>query len=210
MYEIVEFLIENKYCNTESEAICILESISDDFYEYLTEEVSGAQRVNAMRRRMASLVNKVQGNLSGDNTKVVSQIKAIRSALPKEELKSKGERAIDSIQGKTAKGLRPTPRGPQGQRAQTDDIASTRTAAARTDRPMTGTTINRDAATLGREASRLTGKPEELQVGGTVSTQRTGVARTGRYSDMKGGKATAALPNQGQSRTGSRFPRQGG
>jgi hypothetical protein len=211
MYELIEFLIEKKYCNNESEAIKILESISDEFYEYLNEEVSGAKRVDAMRRRMGSLVQKVQGNLGGDNTKLVKQIKTIRSAIPQEELKARGERAVASIQGKTAKGLRATPLGPQGQRAQTDDIASTRTAAARTDRPMTGATINRDAGKLGRAASILTKSPEELQVGGNVSTQRTGVTRTGRYSNMQtGGGATAALPNQGQSRTGSRFPRQRG
>lgn len=201
MYELVEFLIEERYCNTESEAIKILESISDKFYE----EVSAAMRLRGMRGRMDNLISQLMKDPT--NTKLQRKIKTIRGAIPQQETISKAERVIKTTRGD--KGIAKTP----GVGAQTSDIATTKTAAARRDRPMTGAQINdpRVAASAERQVSRMTGTSSEVGRAGGASRQSTGVVRTGKYSQMQSGSgATAAVPNKGTSRTGSRFPRQRG
>lgn len=209
MYELVDFLVEERYCNSELEALKIIESISDEFYEYLLEEVSASQRVRAMRGRMGNLISSLMKDPT--NTTLQRQIKTIRSAIPQQEKISQGERAIQSVQG--SKGIAPTPRGPGGSRAQTSDIATTKTAQQRRDRPMTGARINDPnvAASAERNTSRLTGTTPEVNRAGGASRQFTGVVRTGRYSNMQtGGRSTAALRSKGISRNGDRFPNQRG
>jgi hypothetical protein len=209
MRELLYFLIEEKYCNTETEALKILESVSDNFYNYLLEEVSASQRVGAMRKRMEGLISSLMKDPS--NTTLQRQIKTIRSELPGQEKISRAERTIKQIQGD--RGIASTPRGADGGRAQTSDIATTKTAEKRKDRPMTGAKINdpRVASAAGRETSRITRTSAEVGRAGGASSQFTGVRKTGKYSNMQsGGRATAALPNTGRSRTGSRFPEQRG
>ena len=205
MYELVDFLVEEKYCNTELEAIKILESISGEFYNYLVEEsdsyVDSAKQIRTLNTE-----------LQHPKTSSARQ-QEIRIALAKlgkeRRIQTQGSTVLKKIQGKETK-----PRSSTG-RAQTKDIGVTGTAEAKaraTGRPMTGAPLNdpRVAAAASREASRLTGTTAEVgRAGG--SRQSTGVVKTGKYSDMQvGGRATASTPNKGQSRTGARFPRQAG
>ncbi len=201
MHDLVRYLIEEKYCNNESEAVKILESISDEFYE----EVSAAMRLKGMRNRMGNLINQLTKDPT--NSELQRKIKTIRGAIPQQETISKAERVIKTEKGD--KGIAKTP----GVGAQTSDIATTKTAAARKDRPMTGARINSPgiAAFAERQASRMTGTTSEVGRAGGSSRQSTGVVKTGKYSQMQGGSgATAAVPNKGISRTGARFPRQRG
>lgn len=201
MQELVEFLIDERYCNTESEAIKILESVSDEFYE----EVSAAMRLKGMRGRMDSLISQLMKD--PNNIELQRKIKTIRGSIPQQETISKAERVIKTTRGD--KGIAKTP----GVGAQTSDTATTKTAASRKDRPMTGAQINdpRVAASVERQASRMTGTSSEVSRAGGASSQSTGVVKTGKYSQMQTGSgATAAVPNKGTSRTGSRFPRQRG
>jgi hypothetical protein len=201
MQELVEFLIDERYCNTESEAIKILESVSDEFYE----EVSAAMRLKGMRGRMDSLISQLMKD--PNNIELQRKIKTIRGSIPQQETISKAERVIKTTRGD--KGIAKTP----GVGAQTSDTATTKTAAARKDRPMTGAQINdpRVAASVERQASRMTGTSSEVSRAGGASSKSTGVVKTGKYSQMQTGSgATAAVPNKGTSRTGSRFPRQRG
>lgn len=209
MYELVNFLVEEKYCYTKSEALKILESASDEFYQYIVEEVSASKRLGGMRKRMEGLISSLMKDPS--NVELQRKIKTIRSELPRQEKISKAERTIKQIQGN--KGIASTPRGIDGGRAQTSDIATTKTAERRTDRPMTGARINdpRVAASAERETSRITGTSSEVGRAGGASRQFTGVRKTGKYSNMQTGSgATSSLPNKGQSSTGARFPRQRG
>jgi hypothetical protein len=226
MHDLVDFLVEERYCNTESEAIKIIESVSDEFYEYLieTEKLTGKERIKdiqtrraperlaAMRTRLKTLTKSAQENPKSIKPKTVEQINRLRVIIPDQESLSKKEMEKRKKEGTASKGLQPTPRGPGGG-AQTSDIAATRTAAARRDRPMTGARINdpRVAASAERRTSRMTGTSSEVGRAGGASRQFTGVVRTGKYTQMQSGTgATEAVPNKGTSRTGARFPRQGG
>ena len=205
MYELVEFLVREGYCYSEKEAVKIIESASDNFYNYLVEE-SGSYSDNARK------IGALKTELTNPRTSSDRQQK-IRIALAKlgreNRINSQGSTVLKKIQGRETK-----PTSASGI-AQTTDIGVTKTAEAKAKQrgiPMTGSSINnpRVASAASREASRLTGTTAEVgRAGG--SNQFTGVVRTGKYSDMQvGGRATASTPNKGQSRTGARFPRQAG
>jgi hypothetical protein len=51
MQELVDFLIEERYCNSELEAAKILESVSDGFYDYLVEAQISAIDATAKARK---------------------------------------------------------------------------------------------------------------------------------------------------------------
>lgn len=204
MQELVDFLIEERYCNSELEAIKILESVSDGFYEYLIEaQISAIDATSKARKEMDAEMRKAAS--STFNPKKVSHLRKKITGL-------KGPVAVELAQRSGSKSSQKTPTGPRGERAQTSDIATTRTAASRTDRPMTGSRLNdpRFAAAAEREVSRQTNTSPEVDRAGFASRQSTGVRRTGKYTSMSAGRATSALPNLGQSRTGARFPRQRG
>ena len=205
MYELVEFLIEERYCYSEKEAVKILECASDDFYNYLVEK---NDRYTELTIQKAALNRELQN----PKTSLARQkeIPIELAKLGKEmRITAQGATVLKKIQGKETK-----PTSSSG-RAQTTDIGVTRTAEAKaraTGRPMTGSRLNkpRVAAAADRYTNKKTGtRPEVSNAGG--SRQSTGVVKTGKYSDMKTGSgATASTPNKGQSRTGAGFPRQPG
>lgn len=207
MHNLETFLIDKGYCHTIKEASKILESISGEFYEYLVEEVSASKRLGSMRSRMDNLISSLMKDPT--NTEIQRKIKTIRSELPRQERISRAERTVKQIQGDN--GIAATPKGPDGSRAQTSDIATTKTASRRKDgKQRTGAAINdpRISSAAEREASRLTGTTSEVERAGGASRQFTGTRRTGKYFNMQsGGRATSALPNRGISSSGAQFPR---
>lgn len=190
MHDLIDFLVEERYCNSELEAVKILESVSDGFYEYLLEEVSASQRVRAMRGRMGNLISSLMKDPT--NTTLQRQIKTIRSAIPQQEKISRGERAIQSVQG--SKGIASTPRGPGGSRFQkSGDVISGPGS-------LSGVTKVSNYK-LTQQATGLTGiSPEASNAGGSRQTTRQ---RVNRMFDpnVSGGRGT------GTTRTGGRTPR---
>lgn len=205
MYELVEFLIGEGYCYSEKEAVKIIESASDNFYNYM---VSESEDYSDKAKQIRTLNTELQNPKTSSDRQ--QEIRIALAKLGKERrIETQGSTVLKKIQGKETK-----PASSSG-RAQTTDIGVTRTAEAKAKQrgiPMTGSSLNnpRVASAASREASRLTGTTAEVgRAGG--SRQSTGVIRTGKYSDMQtGGRATASTPNKGQSRTGARFPRQAG
>ena len=179
MYDLIDFLVEERYCNSELEAVKILESVSDGFYEYLLEEVSASQRVRAMRGRMGNLISSLMKDPT--NTTLQRQIKTIRSAIPQQEKISRGERAIQSVQG--SKGIASTPRGPGGSRVQKPkDVIGTGS--------LPGITKYSDYI-LDKKAKELSGgMPSGSQSSSSVPSPQTAEITGGRHGTVHGGRGT--------------------
>lgn len=190
MYNLVAYLIEEKYCNNELEAVKILESISDEFYE----EVSAAMRLKSMRNRMENLIKQLIKDPT--NSEVQRKIKTIRGAIPQQETISKAERVIKTAKG--AKGIAKTPRGKRGVYQQPKDVPSSVGTASGIQRTDTGKYS--DAATRltnispgsrGSKSVDSSGPPTSVLVGGrhtdtAVSGGRgTNQARSGGLRGVK-------------------------
>ena len=118
------FLIEEGYCNTEKEAIKILECISDEFYNFLVEEYDpgrfSPERVSAMTAKISRLKRQAQDNPQSitDPVKFRQRITNIQNALPKNQIMRELE-LKRRIKEKEAKpGILPTPRGKDGRKVQ--------------------------------------------------------------------------------------------
>lgn len=180
MYDLIDFLVEERYCNSELEALKIIESISDEFYRYLVEEVSASQRVRAMRGRMGNLISSLMKDPT--NTTLQRQIKTIRSAIPQQEKISRGERAIQSVQG--SKGIASTPRGPGGSRFQKprDVVSSTGS--------LPGVKKASDYI-LNKKAEKLSGgMPSGSQSSRSVRSPQTAEITGGIHGTVHGGRGT--------------------
>ena len=204
------FLVEEGYCDTEREAIKILECISDEFYYFLIEkEISAKDATTQARQRLKSAFTKV-GKPNFNPKEIQHYTKKIKALEPFVGIELAQSRESGS------KSLQQTPRGVGGSRAQTTDIATTTTSVQKSKqrgRPMMGASLNVPsvAAAAERETSRQTRTSAEVGRAGGASRQRTGVVRTGKYTQMQsGGGATTPVPNKGTSRTGAQFPRQQG
>jgi hypothetical protein len=126
MHDLVNFLVEERYCNTESEAIKIIESVSDEFYDSLVEAYKGKydigkrspERLSMMRSKLKSLTNKAQQDPGSITPEMADKINRIRVSIPDQESLSRSEMEKRKKEGTSSKGLQPTPKGPGGTRAQ--------------------------------------------------------------------------------------------
>lgn len=177
MHDLVDFLVEEKYCNTESEAIKILESVSDEFYEYLIEA-----QISAM-----DLTTKTKKQLRQELSRSNPQQKRIVHFTKKLKGLS-GPAAAEAAQmSMTSKGLQKTPSGKGGTRAQKPrDVVSTVGTTAGIQRTDTGR--------ISRAATQLTGISPESRGIKSVDTARTKTSELvgDRYSDraVAGGRGT--------------------
>jgi hypothetical protein len=178
MHDLVDFLVEERYCNTESEAIKIIESVSDEFYEYLIEaQVSAIASTADARKRMDAEMKKV--GKPEFNPNLVKHLRKKIDGL-------KGPASAELTQSKS-KGLQKTPTGKGGTRAQKPrDVVS---------RVGTTTGIQRtDTGKISRAATELTGISPESRGTRSVDTQRTKTSELvgDRYSDraVAGGRGT--------------------
>ena len=184
MLDLVDFLVEERYCNTESEAIRIIESVSDEFYDYLIEaEISAITSIADARKRMDAEMKKV--GKPGFNPNLVKHLRKKISGL-------KGAASAELSQS-TSKGLQRTPKGKGGTRVQQpgDVISRVGTTAG----------IQRtDLGQLSRAATELTDISPESRGTISVDTQRTRTSEIvgHRYSD----RAVAGGGGTQRSRTG--------
>jgi hypothetical protein len=177
MHDLVDFLVEEKYCNTGSEAIKILESVSEEFYEYLIEA-----QISAM-----DLTTKAKKQLRQELSRPNPQQKRIVHFTKKLKGLSGPAAAEASQMSMTSKGLQKTPPGKGGTRAQKPrDVVST-----------VGTTsgVSRtDLGQLSRAATMATGISPESRGIKSVDTARTKTSELvgDRYSDraVAGGRGT--------------------
>jgi hypothetical protein len=192
------FLIEEGYCNTEREAIKILECISDEFYDFLIEKTSeydpgrySPERVIAMTARIRELQKQAQNNPESitDPVKFRQRIKKIKDALPKNQIMRELE-LKRRIKEKEAKpGILPTPRGKDGSIVQKPQV----TRRGGTSEP---NIVSGSSRELDKIATGLTGMPSEVGRAGGASAQSTSVRVTGGHTNMSpGGGATSKLPN---------------
>jgi len=169
MHDLVDFLVEERYCNTESEAIKILESVSDKFYEYLIET-----QISAM-----DLTTKAKKDLRQELSKPNSNQKRILH-LTKKLKGLSGPAAAEAAQmSMTSKGLQKTPTGPKGRRVQKTEEEGVN----RLNDP-------RVAAAAEREADKETGTKGEVSKAGGASNQPTRRLRQTQYSRTSGGRGT--------------------
>jgi hypothetical protein len=183
MRKLVNFLVEEKYCNTQSEAIKILESVSDEFYNYLIEaEISATDLINTSNRQLRQELSK-----RSPNPKLIlhltKKIKGLR-----------GPASAESTQRpKTSKGLSPTPTGRGGRRVQKpgDQISTIGTTAG----------IQRtDTGKYSRAATILTGTSPESRGRQSVDSGRTRTSELvgDRFTD----KAVSGAGGTNQARSG--------
>jgi len=207
MYELVDFLVEERYCNSELEALKIIESISDEFYKYLLEEYNinkfAPERVRAIKDKIKRLKKQAQENPLSikDPEKFRTRIDMLQGTLDgtvdnqSKKAKDETQRRIDTGEVKQNKGGLPTPRGPGGSRFQKGrDVISTSGS-------LPGVTKASNYK-LKQLATRLTGiSPEAENAGG--SRQKTGENVHSLFdpNDVSGGRGT------GTTRTGGRTPR---
>lgn len=208
MQELVYFLIEERYCNSELEAIKILESVSDEFYDYLIEKNYDVnrfapERVGLIRRRIEKLKSKAQNNPTSvqDPEKLRRDIKFLKGALRGpidnqiEKANQEMKRRIDAEEATVNKGSLPTPRGPGGSGAQKPrDVISTVGTI-----PGVQKTNQRKYSIA---ATRLTGISPESGSLSSVSSPQTGEMVAGSFDrEVSGGRGT------GTTRTGGKTPR---
>jgi uncharacterized protein YdaT len=184
MHDLVNFLVEERYCNTESEAIKIIESVSDEFYDYLIEaEISAITSTADARKRMDAEMKKV--GKPGFNPNLVKHLRKKIAGL-------KGPASAELAQSKN-KGIQKTPTGEGGSRAQKPrDVVS-----------RVGTTAGIQRTDLGqysRAATMATGISPESKGTRSVDTARTKTSELvgDRYSD----KAVAGGAGTQQARSG--------
>jgi hypothetical protein len=190
MHDLVDFLVEERYCNTESEAIRILESVSDEFYEYLIEaEASAMEQTKNLKNQLKRELSKPNPN-QATILKITRQLQGLKGPLETER----------SQLPMTSRGLQKAP-GRGG--AQTSDIATTKKAeqkAKETGKPMTGARLNnpRFAAEVEKKASETTNTKPEVRIQGTGQDTRT-IDRS-IHTDRRN------VHNKATSSTGARFP----
>lgn len=203
MQELVDFLIEERYCNSELEAIKILESVSDGFYEYLIERSKPVQRsseaskVADLRTRLKSIMNSVVSEKDPEKKKkLAQQYKSIQDSIRDASLEERGTRAQKEIQGKGNPASRPTPN--RGRAQKKKDVISQAGS-------LPGV-LKKSNVDLTRRADRLLGQGDGGEVsraGG--SSQSTGERIHGLYDpNVSGGKGT------GTTRTGGKTPSSNG
>lgn len=201
MYELVDFLVEERYCNSELEALKIIESISDEFYEYLLERSnqfersSEAARLSNLRLKLKSIMAKIVSEKDPEKKKqLANEYKSIQTEIEKQSESEKTSRLIKQVRGEDNPASRPTPRGQGGSVYQKDgDVVSGPGSL-----PGVTKTSNYKLKTL---ATRLTGiSPEAENAGG--SRQKTGENVHSMFDrDVSGGRGT------GRTRTGGLTPR---
>jgi hypothetical protein len=193
MHNLVDFLVEERYCNTESEAIKILESVSDEFYDSLVEaeELKGKERIKdiqtrraperlaAMRTRLKTLTKSAQENPKSIKPKTVEQINRLRVIIPDQESLSKKEMEKRKKEGTASKGLQKTPTGPKGRRVQKTE-----------EEGINPLNDPRVAAAAERESDEKTGTRGEVPKAGGASNQSTRRLRQTQYSRTSGGRGT--------------------
>lgn len=196
MRKLVNFLVEEKYCNTQSEAIKILESVSDEFYNYLieAENLTGKERIKdiqtrraperhrAMSNRLKNMTTAAQRNPGSITPKQVRQIRMLRLLIPDQQELASLEMEKRKKEGTASKGLSPTPTGRGGRRVQKprDQISTIGTTAG----------IQRtDTGKYSKAATILTGKPLESGTSELVG---------GRFTD----KAVSGAGGTNQARSG--------
>jgi hypothetical protein len=170
MHDLVDFLVEEKYCNTESEAIKILESVSDEFYDSLVEaQVSAITSTAEARKRMDAEMKKV--GKPEFNPNLVKHLRKKIAGL-------KGPASAELTQSKS-KGLQKTPTGPKGRRVQKTE-----------EEGINPLNDPRVAAAAEREADKETGTKGEVSKAGGASNQPTRRLRQTQYSRTSGGRGT--------------------
>jgi hypothetical protein len=124
MHDLVDFLVEERYCNTESEAIKILESVSSEFYEYLIE-TSSDNRLAQLRKELNILM---RGKLDLKDTSKIDKIKSLQKEIKELQAQTGISRITGDIQrGGPPKGRAPTPKGPSGGPQKPPTVISGRT-----------------------------------------------------------------------------------
>jgi hypothetical protein len=177
MQDLVEFLIENRYCDTEASAIKILEYSSDNFYDYIAEaQLSAIDLTAKARKDMASELTKA--GTPGFNAKKVRHMRKKIDGL-------RGPASTELAQRSTKKTSQPTPGG--GSRAQTKDIGITRLNSPRVK------------ASADNFTNQVTGTRPEVSIPGTAQTTNT--IGHGKYTNNSGN------PNKGRTRTGDIRPK---
>jgi len=201
MYELVDFLVEERYCNNELEALKIIESISDEFYEYLLERSnqfersSEAAHLSNLRLKLKSIMAKIVSEKDPEKKKqLANEYKSIQTEIEKQSESEKTSRLIKQVRGEDNPASRPTPRGQGGSVYQKDsDVVSGPGS-------LSGVTKVSNYK-LTQQATGLTGiSPEASNAGGSRQTTRQ---RVNRMFDpnVSGGRGT------GTTRTGGRTPR---
>jgi hypothetical protein len=195
MQKLVDFLIEERYCNSELEAVKILESVSDSFYEYLIEG-AGEDELSRLRLQLRNIERR---GFDPTNSKQIQQIKDLRTRITNLKVDTGIDRARQDIEGNTPKGRAKTPRGPGGRSAQKEkDVISQAGSLPGVSK---------------RSNSNLTGKADKLlgqKDGGEVpraggSSQRTRERVQRMYDpNVSGGRGT------GTTRTGGKTPSSNG
>jgi hypothetical protein len=183
MHDLVDFLVEERYCNTESEAIKILESVSDEFYESLIEaQISAITSTAEARKRMDAEMKKV--GTSDFNPKLVTHLRKKISGL-------RGPASVELAQSKS-RGLQKTPTGASGSRVQKGEVVSSVGSTAGIQRTDTGR--------YSRAATELTGISPESRGTKSVDINRTRTSEivADRYAD----RAVSGAGGTNQARSG--------
>jgi hypothetical protein len=150
MHDLVDFLVEERYCNTESEAIRILESVSDEFYEYLIEaEASAMEQTKTLKNQLKRELSKPNPN-QATILKITKQLQGLKGPLETER----------SQLPMTSKGLQKTPGRGRAQKPR-DVVSSVGTTAG----------IQRtDTGKISRTSTKLTGISPESRGRTSVRT----------------------------------------
>jgi hypothetical protein len=195
MQELVDFLIEERYCNSELEAIKILESVSDGFYEYLVEKYNvnrfAPERVMAITNRINSLKSQAQNNPTSvtDPVKFRRNIKFLQGVLSgpidnqKEKAKAEMQRRIDDKEVKVKKGSLPTPNRGKPQKPKNVPTGKTTIGSY--------SNIDRNTSSVEKQARRLSGgMPSGSESQRSVYSSPTAVVTGGRHGTVHGGRGT--------------------
>jgi hypothetical protein len=190
MQELVDFLIEERYCNSELEAVKILESVSDGFYEYLIERSTPVQRsseasnVAGLRTKLKSIMNSMVSEKDPERKKeLAQQYKSIQDSIKDASLEEKGTRAQKEIQGKDNPASRPTPNRGRSQKPKNVPTGKTTRGSY--------SNINRNNSDLEQQARRLSGgMPSGSESQRSVPSSPTAVITGGRQGTVHGGRGT--------------------
>lgn len=191
MYDLIDFLVEERYCNSELEAVKILESVSDEFYEYLLEKYDiskfAPERVRAIKDKIKALKKQAQENPLSikDPKKFRKRIEMLQGSVDNQSKIAEREkrRRIEAGEVKQNKGGLPTPRGPGGSRVQKpEDVIGTGS--------LPGITKHSDYV-LDKKAKELSGgMPSGSQSSSSVPSPQTAEITGGRHGTVHGGRGT--------------------
>ena len=169
MQELVDFLIEGRYCNSELEAIKILESVSDGFYEYLIEaQISAIDATSKARKEMDAEMR--SSNLNP------KRLKHLRKKIA--DLNGPIDAGLAQTSG--TQGSQKTPTGRGGSRVQKgeDEPTSRRTKGSY------GDVDSPTSSRLDRIATELTGIRPGSGGRTSVYSPRTSTIVSDRYKDQ--------------------------